>query len=212
MGKEAARKIPEERAATPDEVHAAIDALTPMDWYRLRRFAGYYIFLLGEKAGDRRADDLLSEAFTRFLERTRKWDKTKVDFMGLLFGAIESISDSWNRKKSTPTDSPILASSLIVEDEDGVPSDPAEGFQSPSVSAPQMLVYKQTLEKIDALFADDPEVQMVLEAFRDGYDPPGVRELWGFTQKHYNAIVVRMRRNIDKAGITEPTKGPHHVQ
>jgi hypothetical protein len=212
MGKEAARKIPEERAATAEEVHAAIEALTPTDWYRLRKFADYYIFLLGEKAGDRRADDLLNEAFTRFIERTRKWDKTKVDFMGLMFGAIESISDSWSRKKTTPTESPVLASSLIVEDEDGVPSDPAEAFEAISVSAAQMLVYKQTLEKIDALFADDPEVQMVLEAFREGYDPPGIRELWGFTQKQYNAIVVRMRRNIQKAGITDPTKGPHHVQ
>lgn len=212
MGKEAARKISEERAATPEEVRAAIEALTPTDWYRLRKFAGYYAFLLGEKAGDRRADDLLNEAFTRFLERTRKWDKTKVDFMGVLFGAIESISDSWSRKKTTPTESPVLASSLIVDDDDGTRSDPAEAFQSTAVSAPQMLVYKQTLERIDALFTEDPEVQMVLEAFRDGYDPPGVRELWGLTQKQYNAIVVRMRRNIEKAGITDPTKGPHHVQ
>lgn len=212
MGKESARKIPEERAATPEEVHAAIETLTPTDWYRLRKFADYYIFLLGEKVGDRRADDLLSEAFTRFLERTRKWDKTKVDFMGVLFGAIESISDSWSRKKTSPTEAPVLASSLVVEDEDGVRSDPAEAFQSTSVSADQMLIYKKTLEAIDALFADDSEVRMVLEAFRDGYDPPGVRELWGFTQKNYNAIIVRMRRNIEKAGITDPTKGPHHVQ
>jgi hypothetical protein len=105
-----------------------------------------------------------------------------------------------------------LASSLIVEDEDGMSSDPAETFPSVSLSAAQMLIYKRTLEEIDALFADDSEVQMLLEASRDGYDPPGVRELWGFTQKHYNAIVVRMRRNIEKAGITDPTKGSHHVQ
>ena len=212
MGKEAARNITEERAATPEEVHAAIEALTPTDWYRLRKFAEYYIFLLGQKAADRRADDLLNEAFTRFLERTRKWDKSKVNFMGVLFGAIESISDSWSRKKTTPTESPVLASSLVVENEDGLPSDPAEAFPSTSVSAPQMLIYKQTLERIDALFADDIEIQMVLEAFRDGYDPPGVRELWGITQKQYNAIVVRMRRNIEKSGLTDPTKGPHHVQ
>ena len=108
MGNEAARKIPEERAATPEEVHAAMEALTPADWYRLRKFADYYIFLLREKARDRRADDLLSEAFSRFLERTRKWDKTKVDFMGVLFGAIESISDSWSHKKTTPVEAPVF--------------------------------------------------------------------------------------------------------
>jgi len=74
-----------------------------------------------------------------------------------------------------------------------------------------MLVYKETLDQIDALFADDPEVQMVLEALRDGYDPPGIRALWGFSQKEYNAIVVRMRRRIETAGITNPTGGPLHV-
>ena len=114
MGKETARKIPEEHAATPEEIHAAIEALTPTDWYRLRKFAETYIFLLGEKAADRRADDLLDEAFKRFLERTRKWDRTKIDFMGVLSGAIKSISDRWLRKKTSPTETPVLASPRVV--------------------------------------------------------------------------------------------------
>jgi hypothetical protein len=73
-------------------------------------------------------------------------------------------------------------------------------------------MYKETLAEIDTLFADDQEVQMVIEALREGYDPPGVRELWGLSQKQYNAIIVRMRRHIEKAGIVNPTRGQRHVQ
>jgi hypothetical protein len=106
----------------------------------------------------------------------------------------------------------MLASALITENEDGELSDPAEEFESVTVDAAQMLIYKETLERIIALFSDDSEVQMVIEALRDGYDPPGIRELWGFSQKQYNAIVVSMRRHIEKAGITDPTGVRHHVQ
>lgn len=203
--------MPEERAATPNEVRAAIDALSNTDWYRLRKFADCHASLLGEKAGDRRGCDLLNEAFKRLLQRSRKWDKTKVGFMSLLYGAVESIANSWLRKKVSPMEAAALASSLVTENEEGELSDPVEEFQSTAADPAQMLVYKETLDQIDALFADDPEVQMVLEALRDGYDPPGIRALWGFSQKEYNAIVVRMRRRIETAGITNPTGGPLHV-
>jgi hypothetical protein len=211
MGEHKARRVPEERAATPDEIRKAVDSLSKADWYRLRKFAEYHIFLLSDKAGDRRGSDLLNEAFKRLLERSRKWDKTKVNFMGFLFGAMESIADSWQRKKVTPTEAPVLASSLVTNNE-GEPSDPAEQFQSAHANQAQMFMYKETLAQIDALFADDQEVQMVIEALREGYDPPRVRELWNLSQKQYNAIIVRMRRRIEKAGIVNPTKGLRYVQ
>ena len=130
MGEHKTRRVPEEQAATPDEIREAVDSLSKADWYRLRKFAEYYIFLLSDKAGDRGGSDLLNEAFKRLLEGSRKWDKTKVDFMGFLFGTMESIADSWQRKKVTPTEVPVLASSLVTDNEEGEPSDPAEQFQS----------------------------------------------------------------------------------
>src|SRR5208337_336697 len=126
--------------------------------------------------------------------------------------AMESIADSWHRKKVSPTESPVLASTLVTEDEDGEPSDPTEAFPSVEVDPARMFIYRQTLQQIDELFADDQEVRMVLEGLREGYDPPAIRELWGFSQKEYNAIVVRMRRHLDKAGITDPTREQRHVQ
>src|SRR5437667_2553884 len=145
MGSNKLRKVPEERAATPDEIRAAIDALSKTGWYRLRKFADYHTFLLGEKAGDRRGGDLLNEAFNRLLQRSRKWDKSKVGFLGFLYGAMESIADSWQRKNLSPTESPALASSLVTENDEGEPSDPAEEFESTAADPAQMLVYKETL-------------------------------------------------------------------
>jgi hypothetical protein len=212
MGNKTPRRVPEERAATPDEIQGAVSALSKTDWYRLGKFADYQIFLLAEKAGDRRGGDLLNEAFRRLLQQSRNWDRTKVGFMGFLFGAMESIANSWLRKKESPTEAPALASSLITENADGELSDPAEEFQSTAADGVQMLVYRETIAQISALFSDDQEVQMVIEGLRDGLDPRAIRELWGFSQKQYNAIVVRMRRHLEKAGITDPTRERRHVQ
>jgi DNA-directed RNA polymerase specialized sigma24 family protein len=212
MARKPAGPIPEERAATPDEVRAAIDALSKTDWYRLRKFADYHVFLLGEKSGDRRGPDLLNEAFLRLLQGSRKWDKSKVGFMGFLYGAIESIADSWLRKKGSPTEAPVLASSLIKENEDGDLSDPAEEFQSETPDQARMLIYRETLDDIATLLADDQEIQMIIEGIREGLDPPAIRELWGLSQPQYNAIVVRMRRRIARANITDPTMERRHVQ
>ncbi|MBI4467755.1 MAG: hypothetical protein HY650_00360 [Acidobacteria bacterium] len=210
-GEKTARKIPEERAATPEEIESAIAALSEAEWYRLRRFADYQVFRLGVKAGDRRGSDLLNEVFIRLVARTRRWDKAKVGFLGLLYRAMESIADSWLRKQLSPTEQPILASALITQNEGGELSDPAEEWGSTEVDPAQMLVYKETLDQIDGLFVDDEQVQMVIAALRDNYDPAGIRELWGFSQKEYNAIIVRMRRHLKKAGIADPSKEPLYV-
>jgi len=212
MAKKTSAAVSEQRVTTPDEINAAVETLSGTEWYRLRKFADAHILLLGEKAGDRRGPDLLNTAFERLLDGSRTWDKTKVGFMGLLYGAMRSIANSWLRKKVTPTEAPVLASALVKEDEDGNLSDPAEDFESQSPDDATMLVYRTTLDQINKVCADDEEIQMVLEGFRDGLDPSGIRELWGFSQTKYNAIVRRMRRRLDTAGITDPTMEHRHVE
>ena len=50
---------------------------------------------------------------------------------------------------------------------------------------------------------------MVIEAWRDDYDPPGVRSLWDLSQKEYDTIVRRIRRTVSRAGLR---KGEKHGQ
>ncbi len=212
MAKKSATVVAEDRVATPGEINAAIDGLSSADWYRLKKFADYHILPLGDKAGDRRGPDLLNAAFERLLDGSRKWDKTKVGFMGFLFGAMRSIANHWLRKKVSPTEAPVLASALIKEDEDGNLSDPTEEFASEAPDQATMLVYQKTLEQINDACADDEEIQMVLEGFKEGLDPAAIRELWSLSQTQYNTIVRRMRRRLDGAGITDPTMEHRHVQ
>ena len=209
MADKAAKKVPEDRAATAAEVEAAILVLSPADWYRLRNFAERREMLLSEKLQGR---DLLGGAFERLLGGTRKWDRTKAGFMTFLYGAMRSIAYSWLKEKVAPTEAPLLASSLVIENDEGKFSDPVEDFSLPAVDAARLLVYREALERIDALFADDEEVRMIIEGFRDGREPPAIRELWGFSQTKYNAIVTRMRRKMRKAGIADPQGTPRHVQ
>jgi DNA-directed RNA polymerase specialized sigma24 family protein len=209
MAKSTAGKVPEERAATAAEVEAAIEALSDADWYRLRDFAERRAFLLNEKA---RGRDLLGEAFERLLRGSRKWDKTKVGFLTFLYGAMRSIAYSWLKENVSPTEAPLSASSLVVENEDGKLSDPVADFARASVDASQLLVYRESLEQIDALLVNDEEERMVIEGFRDGLEPPAIRDLWGFYQPKYNAIIIRMRRKMRRAGIADPREVSRHVQ
>jgi len=201
--------VPEDRAATPAEIEAALVALTDDDLNRLRAFAEYHESLLQEKAQGR---DLLGEAFERLLQGSRKWDKTKSGLLSFLFAAMRSIRNAWFRAKASPTEAPVFATSLIVEDGDGNTTSVVDEFASPEPDISYLLVCRETLQKIDEVLADDEEAQMVLEGFRDGQDPAAIREFWGLSQTQYNAITTRMRRKIRKAGITEPREGARHAQ
>jgi DNA-directed RNA polymerase specialized sigma24 family protein len=209
MADKTARKVPEERAATLAEVEAAIAALSDPDLYRLREFAERREFMLQEKA---RGRDLLGEAFERLLRGSRKWDKTKIGFLAFLYGAMRSIAYSWLNEKTSPVEAPLIASALVVEDDEGKLSDPVADFARPAADASALLVYLETFEQIDLLFADDEEVRMVIEGFREGLDPPAIRDLWGFSQPKYNAIIIRMRRKMRRAGIADPRGVSRYVQ
>ena len=52
------RRVPDDVAATQAEIAAAIEALTPGDWARLKLFADYRIRKLGPKAKSMTGDDL----------------------------------------------------------------------------------------------------------------------------------------------------------
>ena len=120
----------------------------------------------------------------------------------------------WPNATAVPDDgeAPLSASSLVVENEDGKLSDPVADFARASVDASQLLVYRESLEQIDALFVNDEEERMVIEGFRDGLEPPAIRDLWGFSQPKYNAIIIRMRRKMRRAGIADPREVSRHVQ
>jgi hypothetical protein len=90
----ASRRIPEEKAATLDEVRAAIENLMPEQLLRLKKYARQRIRGLGRASMGRDHKDLLQEAITATLDPDRRrWNKGAVDFVGHLIGAMRSIAD-----------------------------------------------------------------------------------------------------------------------
>jgi hypothetical protein len=155
---------------------------------------------------------LLQTALTDLLEDTRRWDKTKVGFMGFLFGAMKSISSNWAKSYLAEED-PVLEADLRRRDEEGKEFSPLHAHRSGQPDPEQQLSDKQTLLEIDNLFKDDQEAQMLLTAWQEGYDPPGVRELWELSQNDYNTIVRRIRRNVEAVGIRpDRDRGGMYVQ
>lgn len=207
--KKTVKPVPEDRAATPAEIEAAVNELSDADWYRLRNCAERFEFVLQEKAMGR---DLLGEAFERLLSGSRKWDKTKTGLVTFLFGAMRSICNAWFRAKKNPTERPILASALTMEDAEGHTSNPVDDYATLEPSTEELLVFRETLIRIDGVIAEDQEARMILEGFKDGLEPPAIRELWGFSQTQYDTVVTRMRRKIKRAGIVQPQQGVSHVQ
>jgi DNA-directed RNA polymerase specialized sigma24 family protein len=194
------RRVPDDMAATPAEIAAAIEALTPGDRVRLKRFADYRIRKLGPKANSMTGDDLIQTALTDLLGDVRRWNKSKVGFMGLLTGAIRSISSNWARSYDE-ADTPVVEADLRRENDEGEIYSPLDKASEPRPNPEQRLRAKQTLELIDNLFKDDEKAQMVLTAWQEGYEPAGVRELWGLSQNEYNTIVRRIRRRLDTSAL-----------
>ena len=212
MKQESARRVPAEKAATPTEIAAAIEALTAADFVRLRQYTRRRIQRLGPKAVEKVGDDLLQTALCDLLQDTRRWDKTKVGFMGFLFGAMKSISSNW-AKSYLPEEVPVLDADLRKENEEGEEFSPLDRRSAPQPTAEQQLSDKQTLGEVDNLFKEDQEAQMVLTAWQEGYDPAGVRELWGLSQNAYNTIVRRIRRTLDASNIKpDGDRGGTYVQ
>jgi hypothetical protein len=114
---------------------------------------------------------------------------------------MRSIASNW-AKSYREHEALVLESQLRRTDEEGREFSPLDHFPDLRSNPEQRLRNRQTLDQIDALFKGDEKAQMVIAAWRDGYDPAGTRQLWGFSQNEYNTVVRRIRRTLDSAGIT----------
>ncbi len=156
--------MPEERAATPDEVRAALDALGEADLVRLEKFARYRIRGLGRKAEGRDHDDLLGEAIRDTLDpEKRRWNKD-VSFVRHLVGAMRSISSHW--REQFDENEPLLESELLQTTDEGEVLSPLDVVGSGAPGAERILAAKEELERIEKAVADDTVVSDILGGLR----------------------------------------------
>jgi hypothetical protein len=195
MKKKPSRTVPQEQAATREEVDQALEALSEVQQLRLRRFAGWRIRGLGRATLRRDADDLLGEAMTSTLAGAdglgegRRWNKA-VDFVKHLTEAMRSISDHWRRKFDERE--AHLESELVTVDPVGEERSPLNSIRSDEPAADRALLAKEEVARIFAMFKEDDEAILVLQGWVEGMTGIEIMQL-GFTKRQYEAAVKRIR-------------------
>lgn len=188
------RRIPDELAATQEEIATAIEGLTDGELLRLEKYARYRIRGLGRKAGGRDHDDLLREAMTATLAGNRRWKKQTVDFFTHLAGVMRSLSSHW-REQFDPQEA-RLESEFAVTGERGPSASPLAMAPTDAPDPERLLDAKQQLAKIERFFASDPTVPRIIEGFRSGLTASEIQSLTGLSKTDYESALRRMRRGI----------------
>ncbi len=195
MEKKPSRRIPEEQAATPEEIHGAIEALRPADLLRLKKFAYFRILGLGRASKGRNHEDLLGEALIATLAGSRRWNKS-VSFVQHLLGAMRSISSHWV-EEFDPGEA-FLEAELTSTTPNGEKYSPVLNAPSTSPDGERVLAAKQEVEAIERLFAEDPQVLEIIGGLRAEMTGPEIQEALNMSKTEYETAIRRMRRGIQR--------------
>lgn len=188
------RRVPEDSAATPEEVRAAVEALSEADLLRLEKFARYRVKSLGRMALGRDHNDLLGDAIADTLDPTKRhWNKA-VTFSRHLLGAMLSISSHW-REQFDP-DEARLESDLARPAEGRASLSPLDLVSSDEPGADRIVGARRQIEDLEKAVADDKVVHDILGGMRAGMSPNDIREALGLSTAKYETAMKRFRRHV----------------
>lgn len=194
--------------ATPQDIVAAINGLTPANEQRLRRVAQYWLYVLQHYGGSRETvDDLLQNAIMKVLEEERRWNKSKVDFVGLLAGIIQSnASHALERYvRGEERMEPLLETDLVRVTEEGEDCDAFDRIASDPRSPETELIVREEKQaaadiigQLRAQFENDKQASEVLQHRLDGLKGPEVQKRMGLSKKEYATVDQRIRRGFGR--------------
>ncbi len=162
--------------------------------YTARKYARY----LSNYGEDINPDELISEAVTRTLDGTRKWDRnTCPDLLPFLINTIKSIASS-QIKSLKRHGHESLDENVGYGDSDKDYAQ-ASTYKSPE----EVLKAKQLLERFhrwaNVEFADDPDVQTVIMCLEEEITKPQeIAEFMEIPVKDVYRILQRYRRRFAK--------------
>lgn len=194
--------------ATPQDIEAAIEGLTPPNTQRMRRVCRDWLFVLRHYGGCRdTVDDLLQSAIIKVLDGTRRWNKTKVDFVGLVVGIIQSDASHTLERytRSVANMESIPESDLVKVTEEVDNCNPLDNIAVNPKSPEEELIDREIKqEKVDlvgrvlVLFEDDEEASEVLLYRLDGLTGPEIKKRMGLSTKEYATVDQRIRRGFGR--------------
>jgi len=180
-----------------DRVVEAIEKLTDLDWTRLRKIAGS--FLYGTGFGD--ADELVNETISRTLAGKRKWPPN-VEFITFFANAMKSIADG--DRNLVYKDEEVSASDLPGHDFD-TDSNPMEHFGSDALSPETILITEEVkrlaeedLKIIEDHFKGNEVVEWILMGIEDELAASEIIEMSGMTRTQYESARKSLLRGLDR--------------
>lgn len=178
--------------ASDAEVEAALRGLTAAQTLRLSQVAEFRARAVATLGLGLSGDDLLQEAIGRTLSGDRRWRKSKVGFERHLRETIRSIvshaPDEFRGGLPTLSD----------------PHDEGEALLGRPPTAERIAAAREALAKIEAKFADDDEVLLVIEGLATEMNGPEIQRELDLTQNQYETIMTRLRRGIHRKEGWEP--------
>jgi hypothetical protein len=190
----ASRRVPEDKAASEEEIAAAIEALTKKELHRLKQYSLWRIWVLGRRALGRSHDDLLQEAITATLAGDRRWNKESVDFVGHLTGAIRSISWKWGQQFDA--DEPYLESEVVRTSPEGKETNPMLNATSPAMDARRVTAAKDNLEHVEKLVNERSLAALILAGMCDKMTGPEIKEELEISQTQLETEMRWVRRTL----------------
>lgn len=176
--------------ATEDEVKGAISALSPVKLRRLSRVAALRARALSAYRLGVDGNDLLQEGIRRTLDGRRRW-KRGVGFDVHLYRTMESICS--HAPGSAPPDSIV---GVAAEH----PSSPhAAELLSGVGDGARTLSAKEQLDAIRSNFANDEQIQLLIDALGEEMTGPEIQDLLGITATQFETLMTRLRRGLDRA-------------
>lgn len=200
MARNNPRRIPEEKAATHEELTAAINGITENERRKLNKAAAYRMRGLGPAAMNRDFQDLFNETVLSFFKPDgRKWNKDEIDIVRTLNEAMRSVASNWLQeyKRNAAIQTPLT----IGRDDDpaevlGNIPDSGESIQDRLETDELHAAMKVQLDEINEIVEAREKAALIIMALSDGLDGPQIRAELELTVQQHETEMLWIRRKL----------------
>lgn len=172
---------------TAEELRAAIEGFTELDWHRLNRIAASWA---RHHCVD--ANDLLQECLVRTLDGSRPWP-LDVPIHNFLSGGMRSVASDWCKARKRRPELHLIA------DDGQLAYDPPDDCPDAEAAMKENQEEQRIKKAILALFEDDLAAQVIVEGDMENVEGEELRNLTGLDRKVFASKRRFIRRRIDKA-------------
>lgn len=202
-----------EKVATVDEISEAIEKLHPEEWAKLHAYAKNRARMMALYGGALDAEDLVQSAIIASLEQRRTWNRKKVTFIGVLMGAMKSITSN-HKDKSLKSGYSVPESQLASGDEDDESGTTITLHPDSRLNPEQQMLASEDdqgavrfVEDLYAFLGEDMEALLVMDCWKEGLSGAEIIQTLEIDRKAYETIVRRVRRK----STAQWPKGSSHV-